>query len=398
MIEIIGWVIFALSALPVMMALTNAPFFRQPPARLADAAAAETPASVLIPARDEAERIGPTLDAVLASKGSRFEVVVLDDGSTDATAQIVRQYAQHDSRVRLLHGAPLPAGWSGKQHACYQLAQAAAYDVLVWLDADVQLRPEALRRGVAALHHSKASLLSGFPFQRTRSWSEHLVVPMIHVLLLGYLPFWAMRLFRHPGFAAGCGQFFIADRSAYEAMGGHARIAASFHDGITLPRAFRVAGFHTDIFDATDLASCRMYEGLGALWSGFVKNAHEGLARPIALPVWTVLLIGGHVLPWFLLVLVLLPLDTGVPVTAVIGSCILAVGYSVGVGWKYAHPLPGILARPLGVLLLLAIQWHALVRRWRGRPTPWRGRTQPHDGDRVASQMVEASAASGERA
>jgi hypothetical protein len=351
---------------------------------------------VLIPARDEAARLGATLDAVLASEALHFEVLVLDDGSSDATPTIVQQYARCDARVRLISGSVLPAGWSGKQYACYQLAQAAAHDVLIWLDADVRVRADALSRAVRALEASKARLLSGFPFQRTGSWSEHLVVPMMHLLLLGYLPMWAMRWLPHPALAAGCGQFFIADRDAYQVVGGHARIAGSFHDGLTLPRAFRHAGLHTDIFDATDSATCRMYERLGQLWAGFVKNAHEGMAGPVALPAWTMLLFVGHVLPWVLLASYLTPLGADLSLAPMVGSCALAAFCSLALGWRFHHPRLALIARPAGVLLLLAIQWHALVRRGRGQPTPWRGRHQPEDDTPTALVSPDVSSVSGD--
>jgi hypothetical protein len=378
MIEWLVYLALACSAVPVMMAAINWPLFRR--LRKVSADRDSWPAaSVLIPARNEADRVGPVLDKVLASEGITLQVIVLDDGSTDGTAELVQQYAQADSRLRLMHGAPLPSCWSGKQHACQQLADAASHDVLIWIDADVEVTPQAFARSVTALKRGPAALISGFPRQRMRSFAELCVVPMIHVLLLGYLPMPGMRWTRHPGFAAGCGQFFIADREAYEAMGGHRRIAQSFHDGITLPRAFRRAGYGTLIFDATDVAHCRMYDGLSDLWWGFVKNAHEGMATPIALPIWTTLLLGGHVLPWLLLVAGLIGGGSAAWLTWAGSSCVLIAGFTLVVGVRYRQPWRAVLYRPVGVILLLAIQWHALVRRLCKQPTAWRGRVQPTD-------------------
>ena len=89
-----------------------------------------------------------------------------------------------------------------------------------------------------------------------------------------------MRRSRHPAYGAGCGQLFLARREAYETAGGHAAIRATLHDGVKLPRAFRAAGLRTDLFDATDVASCRMYRNAGEVWRGLAKNATEGLAAP----------------------------------------------------------------------------------------------------------------------
>ena len=102
--------------------------------------------------------------------------------------------------------------------------------------------------------------MSGLPRQETGSWLERLVIPLAHFLLLGYLPMFAMRWFRHPAFGAGCGQLFLARKSAYQAAGGHDAIRSSRHDGLMLPRAFRRAGLRTDLCDATDGVSPELAE------------------------------------------------------------------------------------------------------------------------------------------
>ena len=128
--------------------------------------------SVLIPARNEERAIGALVESVLLSRGVEFEVIVMDDGSTDRTSAIVRKIAERDARVRL-EGAPaLGSGWNGKQHACWHLARAAANDVLCFVDADVRLEPEAIARMAAFLHGNDAALVSGFPRQVTETWLE----------------------------------------------------------------------------------------------------------------------------------------------------------------------------------------------------------------------------------
>jgi hypothetical protein len=156
-------------------------------------------------------------------------------------------------------GPDLSPGWCGKEHACAGLAGLARSPLLVFLDADMQLAPDGMAR-LAAFHAaSGADLANGIPRQETVGLLEQLVIPLIHSILLGFLPVEWMRKSPHPAFAAGCGQLFIARRSSYGAMGGHAAIRTSLHDGITLPRAFRAAGFRNDLCDATEVASCRMY-------------------------------------------------------------------------------------------------------------------------------------------
>ena len=330
--------------------------------------------SLLIPARDEAANIDAALGSALASEGVDLEVVVLDDGSTDGTGARVEAWAACDPRVRLAEGPPLPAGWNGKQRACWNLSREASHDLMVFLDADARLEPDALARIAALMERRGLDLASGFPRQVTRTLAEQLVIPQVHVLLLGYLPLPFAAAFRGRGFAAGCGQLMAVRRAAYGAVGGHGAIRASRHDGVTLPRAFRAAGFRTGLFDATPLARCRMYEDAAAVWRGFSKNATEGMARPVALPIWTVLLGGGHVLPFVLVPVAEIAGDAGALRHAAIAVA-LVWGARAMVAARMGQSALGVLLHPLGVAIVLAIQWTALRAAWRGEPQSWRGRT-----------------------
>ena len=201
------------------------------------------PISVLIPARNEEKNIRATLDAVLANRWVEFEVIVLDDHSTDTTVGIVSEFATRDSRVRLESAPPLPAGWCGKQHACHVLGRLARNPLLVFIDADVRLAPDALTRMGGFMSRSDIALASGVPRQELGTFSERHLLPLIHFVLLGFLPMHAMRRTRWPGMSAGCGQLFIVRRDAYEQCGGHAMLRDSLHDGLKLPRIFRQAGY-----------------------------------------------------------------------------------------------------------------------------------------------------------
>ena len=329
--------------------------------------------SILIPARNEEQNIRATLEAVLANRDCAFEVIVLDDHSTDRTAEIVSEIAAQDSRVRLEAAPPLPAGWCGKQHACHVLAKLARNPLLVFIDADVRLAPDALVRMVEFMQRSDAALASGVPRQVLGTFSERLLIPQIHFILLGFLPMHAMRWSKLPAFSAGCGQLFIARREAYEMTGGHAMIRSTLHDGVKLPRLFRRHGFRTELFDATDLATCRMYHTNGETWRGLGKNATEGLAAPGTIIPMTALLLGGQVLPFVLIVFSawLTTFQFGL----VVITCALAYAPRLLAAWKFRQPIDGALLHPFGVLALLAIQWQALIRHFAGKPSVWKDRS-----------------------
>ena len=367
-----------LAAIPGIVFIGNLNAFT----RLSKSSVAGPPISVLIPARNEAASIAAAVSSVLASASVTVELIVLDDHSTDATAAIVTAIAQNDDRLRILPAPPLPAGWCGKQHACQVLASVARFDTLLWMDADVRLAPDALQRMAAQLSQSRADLISGFPFQQTITWLESLLIPLIHFILLGFLPIRQMRRSTSPSLGAGCGQLFMARRQAYFDAGGHAAIRASLHDGIALPRAFRKARKQTDIFDASDLAECRMYDSAGAVWNGLLKNAGEGIAAPAAIGPWTIFLLAGQVLP-LPLALYLGSRGRSELAPALLAALAAAIGVIIRMISARRFYMPSAatakygsaLAHPLGVLLLLLIQWQSVFRRLTGKRSKWKGRS-----------------------
>lgn len=380
---ILSVVAFLFAALPTAMVLANLRRYRPPPLTCD----APEGMSILIPARNEEATLAAALEAALRTQGVPFEVLVLDDHSTDRTAEIVRGFMVKDARVQLLSAPELPAGWCGKQHACQVLADHASFDWLIFIDADVRLAPTALVRMLAFMQQSGADLGSGFPRQQTGTLLEKLMIPVIHFLLLGFLPMGRMRQFpTTPAYAAGCGQLFIAKRKSYQQMGGHAAIKASLHDGIKLPRAFRAVGLKTDLFDATTLAVCRMYTSGRDLWRGFGKNATEGMARSLlSLLIWTLLLASGQILPVILYTVVgsypsgewegKQPLQA--MVTTVLSFLALACCYLprfVMVG-RFQQSVLGALLHPVGILLVLLLQWESWAKQKLGLKAAWKGRS-----------------------
>lgn len=376
LILVLAWVGLVLAAIPALLTLANLRQFQPPPAP--PDAGPPPDVSVLVPARNEERAVERLVADVLASRGVNVELVILDDSSEDATASIVERLAARDPRVRLVRGGSLPAGWCGKQHACWQLARAARHETWVFLDVDVSPAPDGIARSVAFLEARGAALVSGFPRQVTGSLLEWLLLPLIHFVLLGFLPIARSRQVNTPSLAAGCGQLFVTRRADYERAGGHAAIRASLHDGVKLPRAYRRAGLVTDIFDATTIASCRMYATSRDVWRGLSKNATEGIGSPATILPFTVLLAGGQVLPVVLAGWGLATGFAGWPA----GGAIVALA-AAGLAYlprlldavRFGQSLTSAIAHPVGIVVFLAIQWVALARKALGLQTTWRGRS-----------------------
>ncbi len=334
--------------------------------------------SVLIPARNEELSIEASIKAVMRSRGVDWELVVLDDGSTDRTAEIVKAIAEVHPRVRLETAPPLPDGWNGKQHACWVLAAKASQDVFCFLDADVRVGPEALYRMLSEINYTETgeperALVSGFPRQETGTFLEWLLLPLIHFVLLGFLPLAGERWSRRAGFAAGCGQMLMVKRQAYFASGGHSAIPTTMHDGLLLPQVFRRLGFRTRVYDLSQDAVCRMYRNAGQVWAGLSKNATEGMASPGRIGVFTVLLLLGQVLPLPVWIWATLMHDDGAASLA-FGALVLGYGVRVISAICYRQSWRGTLLHPLGVMTLLTLQWASLAGRLRGKPATWKQR------------------------
>ena len=354
--------------------------------------------SVLIPARNEEANIAAALSGVLASRLVYLQVLVLDDDSSDRTAEIVREYAERDGRVQLIAGRALPPGWNGKQHACWTMAKLSTSPLLVFLDADVRIEPDLLSRMAAFQAKSHAALVTGFPRLITITFLEKLLLPLIHFALLAYLPMGWMRKLRggtRAAFAAGCGQFMMAERGAYFACGGHSGIRETMHDGLLLPKLFRTKGYRTDLADITDLASVRMYDSAAKVWNGLAKNATEGIATPGKIVPLSIVLLLGQVVPTAFVLLLLLSFLLMVFVGGGLGMDVhlthrresyvffLLLGSAFVASYlprllavrRFKQPLSSALLHPVGVIVLLVLQWYALGRKLFGKPVGWRSRS-----------------------
>ncbi len=276
-------------------------FFRRPP--LTPPPAADAPlVSILVPARNEEDRLPSCLDSLMAQDYPHMEILVLDDHSDDATAGVALQRGfvpDNGAPRRLLTGQPLPPGWTGKAWACQQLARAARGEFLLFTDADTQHDPQCLSSVFAFSERERADLIGLWPRQATKTWSERLVIPLIGLLILGFMPHllvWlpqrfsalARRVPRKWLWALGgaCGQFLFFRRSAYEAIGGHEAVRDHLVEDVAMARrmAERIPdGFRLTNCEGSKLVSCRMYENFAGVWEGFTKNIRPAFDSRVGL-------------------------------------------------------------------------------------------------------------------
>jgi chlorobactene glucosyltransferase len=324
--------------------------------------------SIVIPARNEERYVGKTLDTALGQDYPDFEVIVVDDSSTDGTAEEIRKRNQHPKLVTA-SARPLRPGWLGKPNALATGASRATGAWILFMDADVTLDPRALRDAVGLCESRGYDFLALFPqFEREGFWEE-LLMPIVPVAAFVYLPSYLAYLRRVP-LAAGAGAFALVKREAYESIGGHDAIKSSVVDDIRLAIELKRAGFVTRARLGLDRARLRMYHGLSEIVEGFTKNAHAGLGRS---SVGAALFLIGSI--WVGLTPFLWPF---VPSSAALGASLgLLLFCRALVQLRLRFPLWPIFLSPLTTLVALFIVLRSLrmarvdgVVRWRGREYP----------------------------
>lgn len=235
--------------------------------------------SVLVPARDEERNLPGCLASVLSQQGVPLELLVLDDRSTDRTALLARGFALRDPRVRLIHGAELPEGWTGKAFACHQLAAEASGEWLLFLDADARLAEGAVARLLQAAQTAGRGLLTGFPRQVVGTRLEKWIVPLMMFTVACHLPIRFVRASRKPEFAAAHGACMLIHREAYDETGGHAAVRDRLVEDVELARKVKRTGRPLLLADVHREVYMRMYRSAGEVWRGYRKNIYPGLGR-----------------------------------------------------------------------------------------------------------------------
>lgn len=293
-------VFLALSLAPLLLfaliAILNALTF--PRLRAAERRSDTLPlVSVLVPMRNEAGVIGETLRSLLAQTYPNFEVLVLDDQSTDGCADEARAAGGGDPRLRVFSGKALPTGWTGKVWACHQLSEQAAGDFLLFTDADVRWQPDALMALVSEAQRTQADLLTVWPTQITVTWSERLVVPLMAFSILAYLPVLAVHHLSWPVFSAAMGQCLLFRRNAYQQVGGHASISDRVLDDMAFAYAIKRHRLRLRMADGNGLIQTRMYRNWQQVRDGFGKNILAGHGNSVFL------LLLSTVFHWWLFIL-----------------------------------------------------------------------------------------------
>ena len=337
--------------------------------------------SVLIPARDEERNIGRCLESLLRQDYPRLEILVLDDESSDRTAEIVAQLAAGHPQIRLLRGQPLPPGWHGKTYACHQLARAARGEWLLFTDADTIHAPDAVSSALRAALETQAGLVSLFPRAIMGTFWEKVALPMITVGPMCYLPLGLINRTRHPLLTLAIGPFLFFRRDFYWRIGGHEAVRQDIAEDVFLARMVKRYGGRLALMDGTHTVSVRFYRGLEETWRGFSKSSFPAFDYDLR-PLLGLLSLNlaVFVAPLGFLAIGLWhgwmgPFWVGFPLLQ------LSIGLLIRrlLAQRFDHEWWTVLLHPLMVLFATLMSLNSVRWAWFGSGMAWKGRSYHFD-------------------
>ena len=330
--------------------------------------------SVLVPARDEEANIETCLKSLKSQDYPNFEILVLDDHSSDNTAAIVGRMAAEDKRIRLFRSEPLPEGWAGKPFACYQLAQRAKGSWLLFVDADTIHAPSMLRGVLPIAIESKIGMLSGFPRQIANSLPQKVAIPVLYFVIMSWLPIWWLHRSRKPRPSLAIGQFLLFSREAYWKIGGHQAVKSRIIEDVWLGVEINRSGSRHIAIDLSPVVACNMYHDVGVMWEGFIKWMYSVAA--LSRIFLALLLVAGYfffLAPFYWLWRELFVVYTGWG--AIIAFQVVVI---FGMRWlvdsRFKEPVVSAFLHPLGFSFLVLAGLYAGSRQVVGAGVRWKNR------------------------
>jgi chlorobactene glucosyltransferase len=339
--------------------------------------------SLCVPARNEERNIRPCVEGLLAQDYPHFEVIVLDDRSTDATAEILGQLASQDDRLRIISGSDLPAGWAGKPHALYQASAAARGEWLCFVDADTFLSPTTLSSCYAKATETNADMFTIMTFQILGSFWEKVVMPLVMTALsVGFSPRKVNDPKRRDAIANG--QFILIKLSVYDAIGGHESVKDQIVEDKAISEQVKWNGYRLIVADGSQLTQTRMYTSLPEMWEGWTKNIYLGLRDQAGL-LWLgvfgafVALLAALFLPvWPFLGIRWYLRGGDWMATAIIAESIILWAYLISVRAQVSQKMQiarwYALTTPLGAAVFAAMMITSAFRVLTGKGVTWKGR------------------------
>lgn len=336
--------------------------------------------SVLVPARNEERNIKECIESLLAQKYPHYEIIVLDDESTDGTWQILSRLAKGKNHLHLMKGTPPPPGWVGKCWACHQLSQKARGEYLLFVDADTVHEPVMLRSAIDAALFYQADLLSGIPHEKVETLSELLTVPLITWGMFAALPLPLAFALPWPGLSLTIGQLLLFKRDGYERIDGHNAVRDQVCEDMALGRLIKANGLRWRLVDAGEVTRCRMYTSLAEAVNGLSKSIFGALNyRVMLIFLFSLLLAVMFCFPPLLLLRATATVLPRFLVRRALIAVLLALASWGMANFRFRQPQAATFLYPLISALSIFIFFRSMFLTMRGKAS-WKGRILPVRG------------------
>jgi chlorobactene glucosyltransferase len=347
--------------------------------------------SILIPARNEEHKIAQCLESLFKQDYPDYEILVLDDNSSDNTADIVNRLAGKESRLRLIKGAPLAAGWSGKNYACFQLAKEAKGDWLLFVDADTTHAPHMLSGVMALALELNTSLLSGFPRQIAENMVMKLFTPTWYFVLMAWCPLWWMQNSKRNMPSIAIGQFMLFSKCEYWRIGGHESVKSKVLEDIWLGIEVNKHGGKHIAVDLSDMVFCKMYDNFRGLWHGLTRSVYAvAEISLIALVCLMVIACVCYLIPFYSLWHEFSFTDGNSLMKAVILIQIATIYFMRRLADRRfdSNSIVSVILHPVGILFLICVVVNAIARKLAGTGISWKERLYIEESG-TGEQIIE---------
>jgi chlorobactene glucosyltransferase len=235
--------------------------------------------SVLIPARNEEKNIERCLNSLKNQLYKNYEILVINDNSTDNTGKILERIAEKDQRIRVFTGKMLPDDWYGKPYALHQISAHAKGEILLFTDADTVHSPASISWAVTNLQRLNVDMISGYIGQVFMTFGEIITVPLMFFLTGFVIPLFFNRLTKLNWFSAAIGQYIAIKHEVFKAIGGCEAFKKKTSEDIYMSRYVKKNGYSTRFLNITEHVKCRMYSGYHSAVEGIGKNIFDFLGK-----------------------------------------------------------------------------------------------------------------------
>ncbi len=332
--------------------------------------------SVLIPARNEEKNIEQCVISLLNQDYPNYEVIVLNDHSTDNTGSLLSLIKDKYPHLQIIIGAKLPDGWIGKSFACHQLSKSAKGKWLLFTDADTVHEKNSIRIGVETAISRNADLLSIVPHQITITFFEKLIIPILHFVTFTMLPFYFLEKKGYAKFTIAVGQYMLFKRSSFDKIGGYETVKNKIVEDVEMGRLIKRNKLQLIVLNADSIVSCRMYRNFNEILEGFSKNIFAGVGFSTPLIIFILILyIILFVLPYFYALYLIFAVGfTLISILAILQVAIILL-VRMALCIKFKQSLLSAILHPFGIFMVIFIS----INSWRlvtfTSGPQWKGRT-----------------------